>query len=209
MKNLDFRKVERRKHRQESAKRRMQAILTVMPLLLVFGYLQSYIFCIEQTEEMEAQIREIRNYLENEEVLSLEGEVEKLLENRKQLEEYKSETEELEIAANERAVMTADILKRVLSVMDGRVEMVWEDDEPVHYEEGVLAFTARTKVPSEASAYIERLRKEDCFENVEYNGFERRFPTENGEPVYQFNVSCRLALPEKKEVMRDAKTFRT
>ena len=91
-------------------------------------------------------------------------------------------------------------MNHVEALMEGRLEMVRDGNFPIRYEDGVLEFTVRTEKPVEASKYMERLEEAEAFEGVEYYGFERRKQDEDGEDwVYQFDVTCRLALPEREE----------
>ncbi len=197
MKNLDFMKVEKQEQKQESTRRRVRTILSLLPLVLLLAYLQTYIYYMEKTDEMGRQILELQSVLENQEMKAEEARLGELYQNMELLMRYQTQEKNLSAAAEERAVLTSEVLKRVESMMEGRVELVWDDSYPVHYESGVLEFTAQTRSPLEASRYVERLEADDGFEDVEYHGFERREETE-GE-FYLFEVICRLALPESGE----------
>lgn len=211
MKNLDFMKVEKQKDKQEAARRRGRTILSLLPLVLMLVYLQSYIYYMEKTDEMGRQILEIQSVLENQEMREEEDRLGKLQKNTEVLIRYKAQEESLSAAAKERAVLTSEVLKTVETVMEDRVELVWDDSYPVHYESGILTFTAQTRNPLEASKYIERLKADDGFEDVEYHGFERKSETEGeGEELYLFEVNCRLALPEtSKKEARNEKIIKT
>lgn len=201
MKNLDFMKEERRKYRQEAAGRRGKTIMSLLPLVLMMLYLQNYIHYMEKSVEMGRQISEVQQFLNNSEILESEERLEELYKNRALLEQYETEMQKLRVSSEERAVLTADVLYKIEALMEGRVEMVWDERYPIHFEEGVLKFTVMTTRPMEASEYIKSLELDEEFNDVEYKGFERRRLTEEGELVYLFDVTCRLTLPKtgKKE----------
>lgn len=48
MKNLDFMKVEKQEQKQESTRRRVRTILSLLPLVLLLAYLQTYIYYMEK-----------------------------------------------------------------------------------------------------------------------------------------------------------------
>lgn len=201
IKNLDFMKVEKRNYRREVNRRRGKSILTLLPVVLILLYLQNYIYYMEKTDVMERQIQELQSVLMDQKILEEEARLEELYRKLELLEQYEQEAESLKEETKKRPVLTVKVLKSAESAMEGQVEMVWDESYPVQYEKGVLKFTAWTRVPLEASKYIERLEKLTEFENVEYGGFERKNLTEDGgEPAYLFDVSCRLSLPEKREV---------
>lgn len=198
-KNLDFRKVEKQKHRQETARRRGKSILLLLPLVLLVVYLQNYIYYMEKTDGMEKQILEAQSYLNNRGVIEQETRLDSLQSNLELLGRYEEEITSLREERKEQASLTAETLNHVEVLMEGRLEMVRDSNFPIRYEDGVLEFTVRTEKPVEASEYMERLEEAEAFEGVEYYGFERRKRDEEGEDwVYQFDVTCRLALPERE-----------
>lgn len=200
MKNLDFMRVEKKKHRQEVNRRRGKSILLLLPFVLILLYLQNYIYYMEKKDVMEWQIQEIQSVLADQKILEEEARLNELYRKLDLLNQYEKEADSLKEEAKKRPVLTVKVLKSAESALEEQVEMVWDERYPVYYESGVLKFTAWTRVPSEASKYIERLENLAEFGDVEYGGFERKSSTEDGEElIYLFDVTCRLSLPEEKE----------
>lgn len=200
MKNLDFMRVEKKKHRQEVNRRRGKSILTLLPFVLILLYLQNYIYYMEKKDVMERQIQEIQSVLADQKILEEEARLNELYRKLDLLNQYEKEADSLKEEAKKRPLLTVKVLKSAESAMEEQVELVWDERYPVYYESGVLKFTAWTRVPSEASKYIERLENLAEFGDVEYGGFERKSSTEDGEElIYLFDVTCRLSLPEEKE----------
>lgn len=200
MKNLDFMRVEKKKHRQEVNRRRGKSILLLLPFVLILLYLQNYIYYMEKKDVMERQIQEIQSVLADQKILEEEARLNELYRKLDLLNQYEKEADSLKEEAKKRPVLTVKVLKSAESALEEQVEMVWDERYPVYYESGVLKFTAWTRVPSEASKYIERLENLAEFGDVEYGGFERKSSTEDGEElIYLFDVTCRLSLPEEKE----------
>lgn len=199
MKNLDFMRVEKKKHRQEVNRRRGKSILLLLPFVLILLYLQNYIYYMEKKDVMERQIQEIQSVLADQKILEEEARLNELYRKLDLLNQYEKEADSLKEEAKKRPVLTVKVLKSAESALEEQVEMVWDERYPVYYESGVLKFTAWTRVPSEASKYIERLVNLAEFGDVEYGGFERKSSTEDGEElIYLFDVTCRLSLPEEK-----------
>lgn len=94
-KNLDFRKVEKQKHREETARRRGKSMLLLLPLVLLVVYLQNYIYYMEKTDEMERQILEVQSYLNNRGVIEREERLDLLQSNLGLLGRYEEEIESL------------------------------------------------------------------------------------------------------------------
>ena len=123
-KNLDFRKVEKQKHREETARRRGKSMLLLLPLVLLVVYLQNYIYYMEKTDEMERQILEVQSYLNNRGVIEREERLDLLQSNLGLLGRYEEEIESLREERKEQASLTAETLNHVEALMEGRLEMV-------------------------------------------------------------------------------------
>lgn len=204
-KNLDFKQVEKQIEKQDVVRRYGRYMMMMFPILLSVLYLQNYLYGMNQRREMEKEILEIQEFLNNQDVLEEKARLDHLERELELLTRFGTEYDSLKELSKKRTVLNSRVLLALESAMGGQVEMVKDEHYPLHYEDGILKFTAQTSVPEEASGYVERLERIGLFTAVEYSGFERRGVTE---VRYLFDVECRLTLPEERED-KSEKTIKT
>lgn len=191
-KALNFIKAEWQKDRCGRLKQRRKGILILVPLLLLFCFLQYYIYLVEKTEEALSEAGTVTSWLESDEVKADRAEQEYQMQLWEQLQLYEEEEHMIRTWTEETVELSGGFLKDIESVMGGAVNVLWDEGYPVRFEEGKLIFTARTKVAYEASSYIQRLEETGIFRRVEYHGFEQRLDAETGDTYYLFEVVCHI-----------------
>lgn len=187
---LNFIKVEQRGLQHMSLRYRMIVLLLLFPLLCAICGLQVTLYAVDRTAQLEQEVYDTEQYLAGEKVRRGRAEWEVLLQKQERLWSYEAAEKDIREQMASKPLLTAGFINELEAVMGGTAEILWEENDPIHYEEGVLTFSARTDGALEASACVSRLEESGIYERVVYEGFEEVEEAETGARYYRFRVVC-------------------
>lgn len=193
---MDFIEAEKYRDDKEVVLRRVKVLLLLVPGVMAFWFLQSGSQYMEKTKQAQIQIERLEQILESQQVLSGLERLEELESQRARLDEIKNEINDAERMMNDIPGVSGAYILLIEEMAGSDAQIVWEENAPVSYEDGVVHVRMVFQEAKGASAFIKRLEQTGEFADVVYTGVEKIEGKWNG---YISTVSCSLTPSNIKE----------